>query len=76
MRGQNPRLTIPVSFFYCDEQIRVGRIRLPAGREFSYFFSYILTVTQVYDMNNTITFHTKGKRLLPLDRVSMAIRFK
>jgi mannose-6-phosphate isomerase-like protein (cupin superfamily) len=33
MRGQNPRLTIPVSFFYCDEQIRVGQIRLPAGRE-------------------------------------------
>jgi quercetin dioxygenase-like cupin family protein len=33
MRGQDPRLTIPVSFFYCDEQIRVGQIRILAGRE-------------------------------------------
>ena len=33
MRGRDPRLTVPVSFFYCDEQIRVGQIRLPAGRE-------------------------------------------
>ncbi len=33
MEGRDPRLTIPVSFFYCDEQIRVGQIRLLAGRE-------------------------------------------
>ncbi len=33
LQGQDPRLTILVSFFYCDEQIRCGKVTLPAGRE-------------------------------------------
>jgi quercetin dioxygenase-like cupin family protein len=33
LQGTNPRLTILVSFFYCDEQIRCGKVALPAGRE-------------------------------------------
>jgi quercetin dioxygenase-like cupin family protein len=33
LQGQDPRLTILVSFFYADEQIRCGKVELPAGRE-------------------------------------------
>ena len=33
LHGTDPRLTVLVSFFYCDEQIRCGKVTLPAGRE-------------------------------------------
>lgn len=33
LHGRDPRLTVPVSYFYCDGQIRVGQIRVPSGRE-------------------------------------------
>ena len=33
LQGTDPRLTILVSTFYADEQIRCGKVALPAGRE-------------------------------------------
>ena len=33
LHGNDPRLTVLVSFFYCDEQIRCGKVTLPPGRE-------------------------------------------
>jgi quercetin dioxygenase-like cupin family protein len=33
LQGRDPRLTILVSFFFCDEAIRCGKVALPAGRE-------------------------------------------
>jgi quercetin dioxygenase-like cupin family protein len=33
LHGSDPRLTVLVSFFYCDEKIRCGKVALPRGRE-------------------------------------------
>jgi len=33
LQGSDPRLTVLVSYFYCDAQIRCGKVSLPAGRE-------------------------------------------
>jgi quercetin dioxygenase-like cupin family protein len=33
LHGTDPRLTVLVSFFYCDDRIRCGKLTLPAGRE-------------------------------------------
>ena len=33
LQGTDPRLTVLVSFFYCDDRIRCGKVTLPAGRE-------------------------------------------
>ncbi len=33
LHGTDPRLTMLVSFFFCDERIRCGKVTLPAGRE-------------------------------------------
>lgn len=33
LQGGDPRLTFLRSYFYCDEQIRCGQLRLPASRE-------------------------------------------
>lgn len=35
LHGSDPRLTVLVSYFYCDEQIRCGKVTLPAGVESS-----------------------------------------
>jgi len=33
IQGSDPRLTVLTSFFYADERIRCGEVRLPRGRE-------------------------------------------
>jgi mannose-6-phosphate isomerase-like protein (cupin superfamily) len=33
LQGSDPRLTVLRSFFFCDERIRCGEVRLPASRE-------------------------------------------
>jgi quercetin dioxygenase-like cupin family protein len=33
LHGADPRLTVLHSYFYCDDQIRCGKVALPAGRE-------------------------------------------
>lgn len=64
LHGRDPRLTVLTSFFYADERIRCGEVRLPRSRESEPETSEWEKLFYVTEGNFTVNLTGKGQSLL------------